>query len=58
MIDREQLVEHLKFFAELGVDGISRDPAWRARPAGSRPAAAPEAEAATAPAVTDRKSVV
>lgn len=52
MIDREQLVEHLKFFAELGVDGISRDPAWRARPAGSRPAAAPESEAATAPAVT------
>lgn len=40
MIDREQLAEHLKFFAELGVDGISRDPAWRARPAGLRPAAA------------------
>lgn len=48
MIDREQLVEHLKFFTELGVDGISRDPAWRARPAGLRPAAAPESEAATA----------
>ena len=57
MIDREQLVEHLKFFAELGVDGISRDPAWRARPAGSRPAAAPEAEAATAPAVTHEPPV-
>lgn len=45
MIDREQLAEHLKFFAELGVDGISRDPAWRARPAGLRPAAAPPAAA-------------
>jgi DNA polymerase len=28
-----ELVNHLKFFAELGVDGISRDPAWRWRPA-------------------------
>ena len=58
MIDREQLVEHLKFFAELGVDGISRDPAWRARPAGLRPAAAPESEAATAPAVTHEQPPV
>ena len=58
MIDREQLVEHLKFFAELGVDGISRDPAWRARPAGSRPAAAPESESATAPAVTHEQPQV
>ena len=48
MIDREQLAEHLKFFAELGVDGISRDPAWRARPAGLRPAAAPPAAAGAA----------
>ena len=56
MIDREQLAEHLKFFAELGVDGISRDPAWRARPAEFHPVAArtgagtaapPAAEAAT-----------
>ena len=31
-MDRDQLVEHLKFFAELGVDGISRDALWRARP--------------------------
>lgn len=63
MIDREQLAEHLKFFAELGVDGISRDPAWRARPAECSPAAArtgaaagePQAESAAAePAVTGR----
>jgi uracil-DNA glycosylase len=28
---REQLVEHLKFAAELGVAGVSKDPAWRTR---------------------------
>src|SRR5262249_7861559 len=28
---RNQLVEHLKFASELGVTGISKDPAWRAR---------------------------
>src|SRR5438309_8358007 len=30
-MDRDQLNEHLKFAQELGVAGISRDPAWRAR---------------------------
>ena len=30
--DRDQAVEHLRFFHELGVDGISRDPLWRMRP--------------------------
>jgi DNA polymerase len=29
MIDPEQLKEHLRFAAELGVAGVSRDPAWR-----------------------------
>ena len=29
---RLQLTEHLEFFAELGVSGVSRDPAWRERP--------------------------
>ena len=29
---RDQLAEHLKFFAELGVSGVSRDPAWMVRP--------------------------
>jgi uracil-DNA glycosylase family 4 len=28
---RDQFVEHLKFAAELGVTGVSKDPAWRAR---------------------------
>jgi uracil-DNA glycosylase family 4 len=28
-MDRDQLVEHLKFAAELGVTGVSRDPKWR-----------------------------
>jgi len=30
-VDREQIKEHLKFAAELGVAGVSRDPAWRLR---------------------------
>src|SRR5256712_3031517 len=30
-MDRDQLNEHLKFAQELGVDGVSREPAWRAR---------------------------
>lgn len=32
-MDRAQLNEHLKFFEELGVEGVSRDPAWAQRPA-------------------------
>jgi len=32
-MDRDQIVEHLKLAAELGVDGVSRDPAWRTRSA-------------------------
>src|SRR5579872_5658973 len=32
-MDRDQLTEHLKFAAELGVTGVSRDPEWRARSA-------------------------
>jgi DNA polymerase len=31
-VDRASLVEHLKFFEQLGVEGISRDPVWRRRP--------------------------
>jgi len=31
-MDRDRLIEHLKFAAELGVGGVSRDPVWRARP--------------------------
>jgi uracil-DNA glycosylase len=39
-VDREALKEHLRFAAELGVAGVSRDPVWRTRGAESaRPAA-------------------
>jgi DNA polymerase len=31
-MDRDQLREHLRFAQELGVAGVSCDPAWRARP--------------------------
>jgi uracil-DNA glycosylase family 4 len=30
-MDRDQLIEHLRFAAEIGVAGVSRDPAWRTR---------------------------
>jgi uracil-DNA glycosylase family 4 len=30
-LDRDQAREHLRFAAELGVAGVSRDPAWRTR---------------------------
>lgn len=33
-MDRDQIKEHLKFAAELGVAGVSRDAAWRIRPSG------------------------
>jgi uracil-DNA glycosylase len=36
-VDRNQLTEHLKFAAELGVAGVSRDPAWRVRGTGEFP---------------------
>jgi DNA polymerase len=36
-MDRDQLLEHLKFAGELGVSGVSRDPLWRARPAITSP---------------------
>ncbi len=43
---REDLIEHLKFFGELGVVGVNRDPKWSGRP--GEPA--PVGEAAPAPA--------
>jgi DNA polymerase len=44
-VDRDQLIEHLRFAQELGVTGVSRDPAWRERERGQSPALAPgEAE--------------
>jgi uracil-DNA glycosylase family 4 len=41
-MDREQLKAHLQFAAELGVAGVSRDPAWRRRPGNPAVAAADE----------------
>ena len=58
MTDREQLEAHLEFFRELGVEGVSRDPAWRRRaadaPAADTPAAdAPAADVSRAAAQAD-----
>ena len=49
-----QLAEHLKFLRELGVDGISRDPAWRASD-GRAASAAPEPETAEPGRATERE---
>jgi DNA polymerase len=43
---REQLREHLRFYAELGANGVSRDPEWRDR-AADRAEVPPEARAGT-----------
>jgi len=40
-MDRDQLVEHLKFAAELGVPGVSRDPKWRTREIATVPGIGP-----------------
>jgi DNA polymerase len=32
-VDNRQIADHLRFFAELGVTGLSRDRAWNERPA-------------------------
>jgi DNA polymerase len=42
-MNRDQLNEHLRFAAELGVTGMSRDPEWRARRSPSAPAPASSA---------------
>ena len=39
-----QLAEHLRFYQELGVTGINRDPKWRRRDDGTRPASEPAPE--------------
>src|SRR5438105_2283551 len=50
-MNREQLVEHLTFAAELGVTGVSRDPAWRRRedPSGAVTVIAPSGPSEPAP---------
>jgi uracil-DNA glycosylase len=49
-VDPNQLAEHLKFAAELGVAGVSRDPAWRRR---DSPDVALEGAGRAAPATED-----
>jgi len=48
-MDRDQISEHLKFAAELGVAGVSRDPAWRARTVSAAPEVVTPAPAAPGP---------
>ena len=43
----DDLEEHLAFFQELGVSGVSRDPAWTVRPA-DKAAATPDVAGGTA----------
>ena len=51
-MNRSQITEHLKFAAELGVAGISRDPAWRRR-ADPQPGSASSVPAAEDTAAAD-----
>ncbi|HEX5475438.1 MAG TPA: uracil-DNA glycosylase [Vicinamibacterales bacterium] len=50
---REQLAGHLGFYRDLGVVGVSRDKAWRTRPADAPPPADPAAAAAAAPVLDE-----
>jgi DNA polymerase len=49
-VTRREVADHLRFFTELGVAGISRDPAWRKREAGSAARTAADAAADLVPA--------
>ena len=49
----QDFAEHLRFFAELGITGISRDPAWRARDASASAETVPPDER---PVVADSRS--
>jgi uracil-DNA glycosylase len=59
---RAQAADHLRFFSELGVDGVSRDPKWRLRPASAgaplESAAASAGPAAAAPASDGAAAIV
>ena len=50
-MDRDQIQKHLKFAAELGVEGVSRDAAWRTR---SDPGVRPPSDPGPAPRLTPR----
>ena len=49
-MDRRQIAEHLRFYQEIGVTGISRDASWRSRQPLAGPAAAVPAPTADVPA--------
>ena len=49
-MDRDQLKEHLRFAAQIGVAGVSRDAAWRTRATGPTHGSAPTEENAQAAA--------
>jgi uracil-DNA glycosylase family 4 len=62
-MDRDQLKEHLKFAAALGVAGTSRDPVWRTRasdtetrPVSAAPSAVVPASPPSAPVVFSRNA--
>jgi len=60
--DRDQVVEHLKFFEELGVEGLSRDPLWSTRPgepgtAGTQDGGEEDAAGATGAAADSQAAV-
>ena len=44
-MDKHQLAEHLRFYQELGVTGLSRDQAWRRRASAAAVAREPESAA-------------
>ena len=48
-MDPRQLAEHLRFYAETGVTGISRDPRWRRRDSRPQAGAAPPDDAPGVP---------
>ena len=53
-MDPHALANHLRFYSELGVPGVSRDPSWRARhaagsPSGAAPAATADIEQPAVP---------
>ena len=47
-----ELTDHLQYYAEIGVTGVSRDPKWRMRPVSDTHGEARAAESAGAPAET------
>ena len=48
IVDNAQLAEHLRFFQELGVSGVSRDARWQRRESAPQSAPAPLPEVAAA----------